>query len=137
MGTATSPATRATALFTADAIPASESSASEPELTDTEKTSPRTGSREASSIMTASRSRMQLEGAAEAEAERLLDRDVEEAHVLELARPAKRADVERTQPTVGDELRHLLLGSIVVARDHDVELLSADLARDERRSEWC
>jgi len=87
--------------------------------------------------MTASRSRMQLEGAAEAEAERLLDRDVEEAHVLELARPAKRADVERTQPTVGDELRHLLLRSIVVARDHDVELLSADLARDERRSEWC
>jgi hypothetical protein len=78
---------------------------------------------------------MQLDRTAEAEPERLLDRDVEKPQLLELACPAQRADVDRTQASIGDELCDLPLGRVVVAGDQHVELLSADLARDERRSE--
>lgn len=78
---------------------------------------------------------MQLERARETETERLLDRDVQEAELLELLRPAKRPDVDRPQATVRDQLRELLLRSRVVPGDQDVELLSADLSRNERRRE--
>jgi len=59
----------------------------------------------------------------------LLERDVEEAEVLELLR-RKRADVDRPQSAVGDELRDPLFGGVVVAGDEDVEL-ARDLASDE------
>jgi hypothetical protein len=55
--------------------------------------------------------------------------------VLELLCAGERPDVERPQPTVGDELRDLLLRSLVVAGDQDVELLAVDLAGGERGSE--
>ena len=40
---------------------------------------------------------MELGRAREAEAERLLDRNVQEAELLQLLRPAERADVDRLQ----------------------------------------
>src|SRR5437773_6873873 len=75
--------------------------------------------------------RDELDGAAEAEAERLLQRDVEEAELLELLGAAEGADVNRSEITVGDEPRDLLLGGFVVAGDEDVELLAGDLAGDQ------
>jgi hypothetical protein len=75
--------------------------------------------------------RDELDGAAEAEAEGLLQRDVEEAELLELLGAAEGADVNGSEITVGDELRHLLLGGLVVAGDEDVELLAGDLAGDQ------
>ena len=80
-------------------------------------------------------SRMQLEGAAETEAERLLDRDVEKAKLLELLRSLKRAYVDRPQAGVRHELRELLFRALVVCGDQDVELLAVDLARNEGRRE--
>lgn len=74
---------------------------------------------------------MELGRAREAEAERLLDRNVQEAELLQLLRPAERADVDRLQPAVRDELRDLLLQA-VVGDDDDVELLAVDLAGKER-----
>jgi hypothetical protein len=52
--------------------------------------------------------------------------------VLELLRAAERPDVDRPQAGVGDELRYLPLGLVVVAGDQDVERLAGDLASDER-----
>jgi hypothetical protein len=49
-------------------------------------------------------SRVQLDGAAEAGAERLLERDIEEAGLLELLCATERADVDGPQPAVGGEL---------------------------------
>jgi hypothetical protein len=63
---------------------------------------------------------VELDGAAEAESQRLLHRDVQEAELLELLRALERPDVERPQPCGGDELRDLLLGFVVVAGDEDV-----------------
>jgi hypothetical protein len=46
---------------------------------------------------------MQLDRAGEAEAERLLERNVEEAEMLELLCAAEWADVNGPQPAVGNE----------------------------------
>src|SRR5215217_277245 len=73
----------------------------------------------------------QLDGAAEAEVERLLQRDVEETKLLELLGAAERADVDGAEPAVGDQLRQLLLGGRIVTGDEDIELLAADLAGDQ------
>jgi hypothetical protein len=70
----------------------------------------------------------ELDRAAEAEVERLLQRDVEEAELLELSGTVERADVDGAEPAVGGQLRHRLLGGTVVAGDEDVELLTVDLA---------
>jgi hypothetical protein len=50
------------------------------------------------------RSRDQLDRVAEVQTERLLQRDVKEAELLELLRPAQRTDIQRAQAAVGDEL---------------------------------
>src|SRR5215216_5706365 len=74
----------------------------------------------------------ELDGAAEVEAERLLERDVEEAELLELLGAAERADVDGAEPAVGGQLRHLVLGGFIVTGDEDVELLTTDLAGHQR-----
>ena len=56
-----------------------------------------------------------------------MERDVEEAELLELLCAIERADVDGPEPTVGNELRHLLLGGLIVTGDKDVELLATDL----------
>jgi DNA-binding MarR family transcriptional regulator len=61
---------------------------------------------------------VELDGAGEAEAERLLDGDVEEAELLQLLGPGQGTDVQGTQATIGGELGDLLLG-VVVAGDQD------------------
>lgn len=76
---------------------------------------------------------MELDRAPEAEAEQLLDRDVQEAELPELLCPAEWADVDRSLPAVGDELRDLLLRVVVVGGDQDVELLTVDVASKQRR----
>src|SRR5215211_6581207 len=70
----------------------------------------------------------ELDRAAEAEVERLLQRDVEKAELLELSGTVERTDVDGPEPTVGGQLRHRPLGGFVVAGDQDVELLATDLA---------
>jgi hypothetical protein len=57
---------------------------------------------------------------------------MEEAELLELLCAGKRPDVERSEAALGDELRELSLGFLVVAGDQYVELLTVDLAGDER-----
>ena len=59
---------------------------------------------------------------------------MQEAKLPELPCAAKRADVEWTESSLGDALCDRPVRVLVVACDQDVELLSADLARDERRS---
>jgi hypothetical protein len=60
---------------------------------------------------------VKLDRAAEAEIARLLERDVEQAKVLELLSAAERADINRAQAAVDNDLRHLPLRVLVVARD--------------------
>jgi hypothetical protein len=74
---------------------------------------------------------MELERASEGEAPRLLEREVEEAEVLELQRAAERADIDRPQADVGDELRHFLLRRVVVSGDEDVKLLASTSTSDK------
>src|SRR3954451_12352866 len=73
-----------------------------------------------------------LDARAEARAERLLQRHVEVAERLELARAAQRARVDRAQAAVLDQLLDGRLCHVVVAGDEDVERLARALARDER-----
>ena len=53
---------------------------------------------------------------------------MQETELLELLGPAQGADIDGTQATVGNQLRHLLLGGLVVAGDEDVQPLPVDLA---------
>jgi hypothetical protein len=82
----------------------------------------------ASTAATRRWSGVQLDGAAEAEAERLLQRDVEQAELLQLLCASERADIDGAEAAVGDQLRHLLLGGLIVTGDEHVELLPVDLA---------
>ena len=55
---------------------------------------------------------MQLDRAAKVQLVRLLERDVEEAEALELLCTGERPDIERPQPTVGDELRRVAVDDL-------------------------
>ena len=68
-------------------------------------------------------------------ADRLLRLHVEQAELLELARPAERADVDRAGAAALDELGDLALRPVVVGGHEDVELLAARLAGGERPRE--
>jgi hypothetical protein len=67
---------------------------------------------------------MELDRAREAKAEWLLNGDMQEAELLQLLSAGERPDVDRPQPGVGDELRDLLLRSVVVGGDQHIELLA-------------
>src|SRR3954454_1914187 len=77
----------------------------------------------------------QLDRAGESEAEGLLDGDVQEARLLQLLRPAERADVDGPEPPVGSEPGDRLFRGVVVPGDEHVQRLAVHLTGDQRRGE--
>jgi hypothetical protein len=63
------------------------------------------------------------DGVTEAEVSGLLERDVQKSEILQLLGSAQRADIDRAQSTVGDELGDRQLGPLIVAGDEHVERL--------------